>query len=105
MRDSLSGGAQSISDNLYLLLARKCRGKALSITQLNLDQCGVEVWRALHREYEPEGADPHRAMLAAIVQPKWWEQQGHRERAFTEVLYDWENLIARYTSPLRRRDL
>ena len=55
LRENLSGDIGAISDNLFLLLARKCRGKALSIVKLSADQCGFEVWRALSKEYEPEG--------------------------------------------------
>ena len=39
-------------------------------------------------------------MLAGIVQPKWWSAQGHRGRAFTDLLLDWENMIARYQKSL-----
>ena len=35
-------------------------------------------------------------MLEAIGQPKWRSATEHRERVFTDILYDWENLIATY---------
>ena len=94
----LGTAAKEVSANLFLLLARKCHGKSLAIVKLIEDSCGLEGWRCLYKEYEPGGAEPHHAMLAAIVQPKWWASQGHRGRVFTDVLYDWENLTARYSS-------
>ena len=36
-------------------------------------------------------------MLEAIIQPKWWSSQQHRDRIFTDVLYDWESLIGQYS--------
>ena len=74
----LSPDARQASSNMYLLLSQRAGGKASSITKLNKDRCGFEVWRLLHREYLPEGAEPHHAMLEAIIQPKWWAAQEHR---------------------------
>ena len=88
--------AQHISANLYLFLSMKVKGKGAAIVRLVADGCGLESWRKLVLEYQPDGAEPYHAMLTGIVQPRWWAQQGHRERAFTDVLLDWENMIARY---------
>jgi len=93
----LSPDAEQASSNMYLLLSQRAGGKASSITKLNKDRCGFEVWRLFHREYLPEGAEPHHAMLEAIIQPKWWAAQEHRSRVFTDVLYDWESLIGQYS--------
>ena len=81
----LSGDAERASSNMYLLLSQRSGGKASSITKLNKARCGFEVWRLLHLEYLPEGAEPHHAMLEAIIQPKWWVAQEHRGRVFTDV--------------------
>ena len=72
-------------------------GKAATLCQLVADGCGFEVWRLLFQEYKPAGSEPQHAMLEAIIQPKWWNAAEHRNRVFSDVLYDWEMLISRYT--------
>ena len=94
---SLSADVQAAARNLYLLLSQRCQGKAATLCQLVADGCGFEVWRLLFLEYKPAGPEPQHAMLEAIVQPKWWNSLEHRNRIFSDVLYDWEMLISRYT--------
>ena len=94
---NLSADAERASSNMYLNFSQRTNAKALSIVKLNADRCGFEVWRLLHLECMPTGAEPHHAMLGAIIQPKWWSSQQHRDRVFTDVLYDWESLIGQYS--------
>jgi len=97
----LSVGVERASANMYLLLAQRAGGQASLITKLNKDRCGCEEWRLMHREYLPEGAEPHHAMLEAIIQPKWWAAEEHRSLVFTDVLYDWEAFISEYSRQSR----
>jgi hypothetical protein len=94
---TLKPDIQTAARNLYLLLSQRCQGKAATLCQLVADGCGFEVWRLLFMEYKPAGSEPQHAMLEAIVQPKWWNSLEHRNRVFSDVLYDWEMLISRYT--------
>ena len=96
-QSSLSANAELASSNMYLLLSQRTNGKALSIVKLNADRCGFEVWRLLHLEYLPTGAEPHHAMLEAIIQPKWWSNQQRRDRVFTDIPYDLASLIGQYS--------
>ena len=84
----LTGPAALANLNVYLLLSPRTRGKAITMCQLVDDNCGSEVWRNLNMEYQPRGNEPQHAMLEAIVQPKWWTATEHRERVFTDILYD-----------------
>jgi len=36
-------------------------------------------------------------MLEAIIQLKWWASQEYHDRAFTDILYDWESPIGQYS--------
>ena len=86
-----------VSANLYSLLAQKTRGKAQTIVRLmEFSRNGLETWRQLWEEYSPHGHEPSHALLSAIIQPKWWHSQEHRNRPFVDVLIDWEQLIAKY---------
>src|SRR5665648_495321 len=89
---SLTPDVQTAARNLYLLLSQRCQGKAATLCQLVADGCGFEVWRLLFLEYKPAGSEPQHAMLEAIIQPKWWNSLEHKNRIFSDVLYDWETV-------------
>ena len=87
----------AVARNLCALLAQKTRGKAQTCARLQfVTSNGLEVWRQLYEEYQPVGDEPSHALLAAIIQPKSLANAEHRHRQFSEILLDWENLIARY---------
>ena len=90
--------AHRVSANLYSLLAQRTRGKAQTICRLlESSRAGFEAWRHIWAEYQPQGHEPARALLAAIIQPRWWHAQEHKSRPFLDVLLDWEQLISKYT--------
>ena len=83
--------AQKAARALYNVMAQVCRGKALAIVRRTERGHGYLAWANLVREYMPDVAGRHTAILMAILSPEWGE-----ERSFMEHLRDWERKIGEY---------
>eukprot|EP00971_Amphidinium_carterae_P028420 559609-Amphidinium_carterae.1 len=57
---------------------------------------GLEALRRLYNEYRPQAAVSKHKLLAAVIQPSWWNEAGHKNRPFMDILLDWEDLVAQY---------
>ena len=96
MEDFVSDDVRAVSKNLYTLLMLKMRGKAHTLVKLAGRGNGFEALRAIYNDYRPRGQVTDSGMIGAIVHPTWWCKDGHQNRAFLDVLHDWDELVARY---------
>ena len=69
--EETDAAAQRLSGSIYAMLARLCRGPALTIVMTCPEGNGLEAWRELTFEYEPKGPSRFRGMLQAILSPKF----------------------------------
>lgn len=56
---------------IYFMLLQACQGKAFSIARAVQNHSGFRAWRKLCREYEPEVASRHSAMMMSLLTPAW----------------------------------
>eukprot|EP00971_Amphidinium_carterae_P040071 786750-Amphidinium_carterae.1 len=93
---SFSETARCVSENLYLILSQRVRGKAQVIVKMTEHGNGFEALKRLYKEYRPSAAVSKHNLLQAVIQPSWWQDAGHSRRPFMDVLLDWEDLMAQY---------
>ena len=93
---TLNAAASDVSKNLYLWLSLKMKGKAQTIVKLAGHGNGFDALRQVYAEFRPSGNTSTHGMLATIIQPHWWTKQPHKDRPYTDVLLDWDQLIAQY---------
>ena len=94
--EDLGPVAAAIGQNLYTLFARRTRGIALSIVQLEERGNGWRVLQSFYREFMPRGMECDHGVLTAVINPTWWKTEPYNKRPFSEVLLEWDKLISRY---------
>eukprot|EP00969_Alexandrium_andersonii_P004619 198711-Alexandrium_andersonii.AAC.1 len=67
------------------MLTSKCRGRAASLVQLAGRNNGLEAWRRLVQDYEPDVGGRHAAVLRAVLNPGW-----DNKTPFLDQLASWE---------------
>ena len=67
------------------VLAQVMEGRALAVIRSVRRKNGLEVWRRLHAEYDPDSGLRHGAVLSGIFSPSWHEEEG-----FLEQIANWE---------------
>eukprot|EP00971_Amphidinium_carterae_P177772 3526078-Amphidinium_carterae.2 len=93
---SFSETARCVSENLYLILSQRVKGKAQVIVKMTERGNGFEALKKLYKEYRPRAAVSKHNLLQAVIQPSWWQDNAHSRRPFMDVLLDWEDLIGQY---------
>ena len=83
--------AKQKSALLYNLLIALVKGRALAILRGVADSNGLEVWRQLVLEYEPQQAARYSQMLQGVLNPSWTSSL-----AFELDLREWEGSLRRY---------
>eukprot|EP00975_Prorocentrum_lima_P006899 1483202-Prorocentrum_lima.AAC.1 len=58
---------------LFNALAQNCRGKALNVVRRSERGNGFQAWAMLVREYQPDLAGRHTAILMSLLAPSWPE--------------------------------
>ena len=84
-------GDATRSKFLYNLLVTICQGKALALVRLVPRHDGVRAWASLVREYEPDEASRHCAVLAGLMSPEW-----RTDTPFADQLLAWEKKVTEY---------
>eukprot|EP00971_Amphidinium_carterae_P218952 4346110-Amphidinium_carterae.1 len=93
--DALGAGVQTISRNLYAILAQVLNGRSLSL--LRLVQHGLRAWKELKLEYEPRSGNRVTGVLRAILNPSHtWNTEMQKGMDFVECLSRWEYLLGQY---------
>ena len=80
---------------LYSLLASLCSGRALGVVRQVPEGHGLEAWRCLVKEYEPEVASRTCAMFTALRSPKF-TNGGRGGPSFMDQLLEWERAVKKY---------
>ena len=84
-------GDATRSKFLYNLLVTICQGKAPALARLVPRHDGVRAWASLVREYEPDEASRHCAVLAGLMSPEW-----RTGTPFADQLLAWEKKVTEY---------
>ena len=85
---------QELGRVIYNVLAQVLGGRALALIKNVPRGSGLEAWRRLAREYEPQSGARWSAMLSSVLAPAGWEALGGN--AFEDALVDWETRAAKY---------
>ena len=101
---TLGDAAGGWSHLLYGLFSQVFQGKAASICMRVQKRNGLETWRQITQQYEPNIAGRHTAVLMSLLHPPWQSSEGkYRNNLSTFVvdLLEWERKIARYEQETR----
>jgi len=90
---SLTPEALELSKCMYNVLVQVCKGRALNIVRDCERDNGLECWRRLHAEYQPDSSLRYSAMLSGILSPNW-EQVTTAN--FLDTLQGWEVMVRDY---------
>ena len=90
----LGTDAEKTGRQLNHLLVTMTKGQALAIVKLTERGHGWEALRALYAEYRAGLGEDNATMLTTILTPAWWKDR--EDHLFTEVLTQWDILIAQY---------
>ena len=95
--ETLGESAVNWGHLLYGLFSQVLQGKAASICMRVQRGNGLEVWRQVVKEYEPNLAGRHTAVLMSLLNPPWVEGRYRADLSlFVVDLLEWERKIARY---------
>ena len=91
VKDFFRTGVELGDAQWYAVLAPLCDGAALDLVQNSWDSVGLEVWRALTRRFDPQGADRRRDVMSWLLQPGPFDPKGlnsviaKREKSATQA--------------------
>ena len=90
-REALPREAEETGRVIYNVLAQVCHGRALAIIKQPMKGHGLECWRRLCREYEPDSSARFTSMLGGILEPRW---EGLQLLQFVDALHVfWEHSL------------
>ena len=86
---ALVGNAAEVAKSLYHFLVQTVDGRASQLIHLVQRGNGLEAWRVLCREYQPDVGGRFANILRSILNPKQWQSSAD----FRESLTSWGNLV------------
>lgn len=95
---SLNDEAKHKTTVLHAILVQQVDGKALSIIKLIREPNGLEMWRLLCKEYEPDSRIRESRMLVGVLSPSF---SNTLDKFSTEML-DWQYKVQRYEAASKK---
>ena len=90
--DDLGKDAKICAVTVYHFLVQHVDGRALGVVHLVDPPNGLEAWRQLCKEYEPDIGGRLASALRNILRPDWWNDSDD----FRKSLITWDNQVLAY---------
>ena len=90
--EELGKNAKICAVTVYHFLVQHVDGRALGVVHLVEPPNGLEVWRQLCKEYEPDIGGRLASALRSILRPDWWNDS----EDFRKCLITWDNQVLAY---------